>query len=220
MSNRTYDHSEEMSTRAYNSMIGLILLIGFGINAFMARYLTESIMQIPRSYLIIGYFIICITGILMSEISKSPSVSFIGYLMVVVPCGALLAVAIEDISVGVVVHAAATTSLMTIIMIISGTVWPDFFDSRGRVLSTCLGAVIVIELVSYLFFTSTMPTFWHHLVVVLFCLYIGYDWAKAQEKEHTLDNAVDACVGLYLDIINIFLRLAEKDSSNKSSNRK
>lgn len=220
MSNRTYGHSEEMSTRAYNSMIGLILLIGFGINAFMARYLTESIMQIPRSYLIIGYFIICITGILMSEISKSPFVSFIGYLMVVVPCGALLAVAIEDISVDVVVHAAATTSLMTIIMIISGTVWPDFFDSYGRVLSTCLGAVIVIELVSYLFFTSTMPTFWHHLVVVLFCLYIGYDWAKAQEKEHTLDNAVDACVGLYLDIINIFLRLAEKDSSNKSSSRK
>ena len=219
MSHSSYDHSEEMSTRAYNSIIGLILLIGFGINVFMARYLTESIMQIPLSGLLIGYSVICIVGILMSSISENPFVSFIGYLMVVVPCGALLAVAIEDISVDVVIHAAATTSLMTIIMIVSGTVWPDFFDSRGRVLSTCLGAVIVIELIAYLFFASTMPTFWHHLVVALFCLYIGYDWTKAQEEEHTLDNAVDACVGLYLDIINIFIRLADKDSSNKSKSR-
>ena len=37
--------------------------------------------------------------------------------------------------------------------------------------------------------------------------YIGYDWAKAQEKRKTLDNAVDSAVDLYLDVINLFVRL-------------
>lgn len=214
---RTHDYSEEMSTRAYNSIIGLILLIGFGVNAFMARYLTESIMQIQLSHLLIGYFVICIAGILMSELSDNPFVSFIGYLMVVIPCGAVIAISIEDVSVDVVVHAATTTFLMTAIMLICGTIWPEFFENRGRVLLTCLSAIIVIELIACLVFNGAMPTFWHHLVVALFCLYIGYDWAKAQDEERTLDNAVDACVGLYLDIINIFLRLIPSD---KDKNRK
>ena len=51
------------------------------------------------------------------------------------------------------------------------------------------------------------PQWWDWLVALLFCGYIGYDWAKAQEKRKTLDNAVDSAVDLYLDIINLFVRL-------------
>jgi FtsH-binding integral membrane protein len=58
-------------------------------------------------------------------------------------------------------------------------------------------------------------------VAALFCGYIAYDWAKAQEESPTADNAVDACVGLYLDIINLFLRILSSSSSSKSrSSRK
>ena len=46
---------------------------------------------------------------------------------------------------------------------------------------------------------------------------IGYDWAEAQTKAYTLDNAVDSVVGLYLDIINLFLRIL---SSSSKSNKK
>ena len=40
------------------------------------------------------------------------------------------------------------------------------------------------------------------------------DWAKAQEKPKTLDNAVDSAVDLYLDIINLFVRLLGKGNDD------
>lgn len=62
-----------------------------------------------------------------------------------------------------------------------------------------------------------MPTVWDVLVALLFCGYIGYDWAVAQREEKTVDNAVDTCVGLYLDIINIFIRVLSASGNKKSS---
>ena len=215
-----YNYPRAMSARAYSAAIGIILLIGFAINAATAYYFTDSIMSIPPLQLIIGYFVICFAGIFLSAKSDNPFVSFIGYLMVVVPCGAIIAIVVDSVSVDVVVHAAITTSGLTIIMIIAGTAWPSFFESLGRVLFTGLWAIIIIELVMCFFFGATMPSVWHYLVVALFCFYIGYDWAEAQDKRHTLDNAVDACVGLYLDIINIFVRLISANSSSKSSRRR
>ena len=41
----------------------------------------------------------------------------------------------------------------------------------------------------------------------IFTLYIGYDWYKAQAYPKTLDNAVDSALDLYLDIINLFLKI-------------
>lgn len=41
----------------------------------------------------------------------------------------------------------------------------------------------------------------------IFSLYIGYDMYRANSMTKTMDNAVDICVDLYLDIINLFLFL-------------
>ena len=45
------------------------------------------------------------------------------------------------------------------------------------------------------------------VMLVIFALYIGYDWVKAQQYVHTLDNAVDSALDIYMDIINLFLRV-------------
>ena len=44
-------------------------------------------------------------------------------------------------------------------------------------------------------------------VAVIFCGYIGYDWAKAQQCPKTYDNAVDSAADLYTDIVFLFLEL-------------
>jgi len=66
--------------------------------------------------------------------------------------------------------------------------------------------VIVVEL---------METFFLHIhhgiidwiVVLIFCGYIGYDWGRANNIPRTVDNAVDSAAELYMDIINLFLRI-------------
>jgi len=45
------------------------------------------------------------------------------------------------------------------------------------------------------------------IVAAIFCGYIGYDWGKASALPKTVDNAVDSAAALYMDIINLFLRV-------------
>jgi FtsH-binding integral membrane protein len=45
------------------------------------------------------------------------------------------------------------------------------------------------------------------VVVGIFCGYIGYDWARANAIPKTLDNAVDSAAAIYIDIINLFIRI-------------
>jgi FtsH-binding integral membrane protein len=73
------------------------------------------------------------------------------------------------------------------------------------VLAAMLG-VIVVEVVEIFIFGI------HHnvidwIVVVIFCGYIGYDWARANRIPKTVDNAVDCAASLYIDIINLFIRI-------------
>ena len=102
------------------------------------------------------------------------------------------------------------------VLMIASMIFPRAFLSMGKVLFIALVSVIVVELLMRIF-GITEPAFLDAFVALLFCAYIGYDWAKAQEGNHTADEAVDACVGLYLDIINLFIRILSLSSRRSSS---
>ena len=218
---RTVNLYNELSTKHYNLMIGGILFYGFIINAIIVKLFASSLAELPFAPVIIGYFISCIVGIIMSKVSDNPIVSFIGYNLVVVPVGVVLAIAIhvDGFEPAQIIHAAALTAFFTGVMIVASVIWEDFFLSLGKILFIGLLAVVIFE-VMCLICGIYLPTIWDILVAVLFCFYIGYDWAKAQKEDHTADNAVDACVGLYLDIINLFIRILSASSGSKSKSRK
>lgn len=46
-----------------------------------------------------------------------------------------------------------------------------------------------------------------YVVVLVFSGYIGYDWSKAQQFPRNLDNAIDSAADIYVDIVNIFMRI-------------
>ena len=217
---RSYEYLESsrnaLSVRAYNLTIGFALLWGFVINAIMCTYCTPIFMEWNFTAVIIGYFITAIIGIYMSKLSENALVSFIGYNLVVLPVGVVLSIALIDVDKVSIMHAIVITAILTGIMIVLSGFFPDFFLSLGRTLFTCLSVVIVCELLCLMFGIYT-PTIWDVLVALLFCGYIGYDWVEAQHKTKTLDNAIDSVVGLYLDIINLFLRVLS--SSSKSSSK-
>lgn len=198
--------SNELSIRAYNIVIGLILLWGFLINIIMCVCCTEIFMQWNPVAILIGYFVIAIAGIFMSKSSRNAFVSFIGYNMVVVPVGVILSIFLVDYDQISVMNALATTAAITLLMILLGSIFPQIFLSMGRILFVCLTGVVICEIIFLLIGFST-PSIWDWIVALIFCGYIGYDWAEAQAKPRTLDNAVDSVVELYLDIINLFMRL-------------
>ncbi|MGN1312710.1 MAG: Bax inhibitor-1 family protein [Candidatus Nanosyncoccaceae bacterium] len=195
-----------MSRASYNLLIGGILLWGFVINALMVKYATPYILGLNPIGLIIGYFALSIIGMVISAKSGSAIVGFIGYNMVVVPVGAVLSVALIGASNVSIMNAVLVTGCAVAVMTLLGTIFPNFFMSMGRALFIALTAVVAIELLGILFGWH-MPSFWDWLIAVLFSGYIAYDWAEAQYRPCTADDAVDACVGLYLDIVNLFLRI-------------
>jgi FtsH-binding integral membrane protein len=196
-----------ISRRSYNFIIGLVLLYGFVANWWMVTNIsTASLVAIPQWAFLIGYFVSCLIGIGLYHSSDNPVVSFIGYNFIVVPFGLLLNIFLAPYSADLIRNAVLTTGIATMILMALGTIFPAFFKSIASALFWGLLAAIVAELVMAFFF-HVHPVFMDWIVALIFCGYIGYDFAIANEKPATLDNAVDSAASLYVDIINLFVRI-------------
>lgn len=163
--------SNELSVRTYNIVIGLILLWGVLINIIMCVCCTEIFMQWNPVAIIIGYFVVAIAGIYLSE-SSNALVSFIGYNMVVIPIGVVLSIALVDYDQISIMNALVTTVAITLLMILLGSIFPQIFFSMGRVLFVCLTGVVICEIIFLLIGFST-PSIWDWIVALIFCGYIG-----------------------------------------------
>ena len=198
--------NERLTPKEYNIAIGLILFWGFAINIITCTLFADAFAQFNQTAILIGYIVLGVIGIAMSSFSTNPIVSFIGYNLVVVPLGVTLSITLKDVAAELVLQACVVTAMITIIMIVAAILKPDVFESMGITLFICLCVALIVEIIMILVGFAT-PKWFDFIVVLIFSGYIGYDWAKAQAQPKTLDNAVDAAVALYLDIINIFLRL-------------
>lgn len=207
--NSTYSKTSNLtiSAKMYNVTIGAMLFYGFFMNIILCTFFTNVFIAMDPRVVLVGYFISCIIGIFLSR-SKNPVLSFIAYNLVVIPIGITLSIALEGVFVGVILNAFIVTASLTATLIVAAIVYPDFFLSLGRTLCFSLLILFVVELIM-MFTGFYTPTFVDYIACIIFCGYIGYDWAKAQTMPHTVDNAIDAALDLYLDIINLFIRLVE-----------
>ena len=201
-----------ISSEMYNLIIGGVLLYGFIVNAIMTAVFGDSILRFVMTNPIvfyIGYFILAITGTLMVRKSDNPVVSFIGYNLMVVPIGMVIAVSVTLYGlIGynmVVATAFGITAAVTLIMMVISSIFPNVFLKMGQTLGITLLITIVVEAIMLLVGASLGII--DYIVVAIFCLYVGYDWAKANAIEKTADNAIDSASELYLDIVNLFLRI-------------
>ena len=200
-------HGALIGAAAYNLIIGLTLLWGFAVNWWMVLNIpVADLMEINPWIFVIGYFAACLTGIWLFSSSSSPLISFIGYNLVVVPFGLIVNIAVSRYNPTVVADAVQMTGLVTAMMMVLGSLYPAFFARIRNALAISLLCVIVVELIALFFFEKQYGIIdW--IVVVIFCGYIGYDWARANAIPKTVDNAVDSAAALYMDIINLFLRI-------------
>lgn len=203
-----------ISTEAYNLIIGGVLLYGFIVNCIMTAVFSDSIMRFVISnplLFYISYFVCAIAGTMMVRKSSNPVISFIGYNLVVVPIGVVISFTVTAYTMmeggSIVTASFAITAVVTLVMMFVSSLYPRVFLSMGRTLGITLLVTIVAELILTLIMGSGALPIIDYIVVAIFCLYIGYDWAKANAVEKTADNAIDAACELYLDIVNLFLRI-------------
>ena len=204
---RTEVNAPVLSLRVYNTIIGITLLWGFSVNYVTVQSIPiENILAIPNWGLLIGYFLSCLLGITLYRGSDNPVVSFLGYNFVVLPMGVVLSPFLYEFDQDLITQAMVMTSAFTGMMMCLSVLYPKFFLSLGRTLFFSLLAVIVLEL-GLAFFMGIHPSIFDWIVALIFCGYIGYDWARANAIPRTLDNAIDSAASLYIDIINLFVRI-------------
>lgn len=203
---KDYGFSKELDQKTYNLYIGGFLLYGFVINWFLTAFCYDWIVQIPVIPFLIGYFVCAIGGTCLMRFTNNVFLSFIGYNLLVLPVGCCVAMLVPSYSAQTVYLAFGITAVCTTGMMVAGTVYPDFFLKLGRVLFFSLALCIITEVILLLFGVNLGIYDW--IVSIVFCGYIGYDWARINTYScYTVDSAIDSAGSLYLDIINLFIRI-------------
>ena len=198
---------DTIGTAAYNSIIGLTILYGFVVNALMVLFARPFFESLPVAAVLIGYLVSAFAGAIIANKSSNPVFSFLGYNLIVLPIGMLLSLVLPDSSTENIFLAALLTGVVTVIMMILAVIFPRFFASLGPSLLWSLVIGAVVELIATLFGYGGNIFNW--LFVVIFSLYIGYDWHVAQSYSKTVDNAIDSAIDLYLDLINLFIDILD-----------
>ncbi|HMY81137.1 MAG TPA: Bax inhibitor-1 family protein [Candidatus Absconditabacterales bacterium] len=199
----------------YGSIAGFVLygLIGTAISAHLA---IQSAFNPGIWGIIILGLVIPIVGVIIAGVSNNWFFSFIGYNMVLIPFGLILAPALSHYLKeypDVVRNAASLTAIITFVMGLAGTMFPNIFSRMGSALFFSLSALVLVRLAGI--FIPELNSFLliDYIAAGIFSLYIGYDMYRASTVERNLDNAVDIALSLYLDIINLFLELLKIMSS-------
>lgn len=205
----TYIRRDEISPQTYNIIIGAVLLYGFIINMIMVACCYDFVSSMNPITFLILYFVMAIVGGFMVHKSDSPAISFLGYNLIVIPMGLCLTLIINAyLGAGyesTIITAFLITTVVTLVMMGLGAAFPDFFLSIGKTLFVSLLITVIAELILY--FIGIQLGIMDYVVVLIFCGYIGYDWANANEHVKTVDNAIDSASELYVDIVNLFIRI-------------
>ena len=201
-----------ISVVKYNLILGGVLFWGFLANALICFFTRSVIAEWNPIPILVGYLVFALVGVLMTR-SRSAVVSFIGYNLVVLPLGFMLSLFLVGYEPYLITSVFLMTAAVTLTMMLLSLVFPRLFLSMGRALGITLLIVIVFQLIFTFVafatgvFNDSLFLLIDWVVVVVFSLYIGYDWAIAQKRYRTVDAAVDSACALYLDIINLFIRL-------------
>jgi FtsH-binding integral membrane protein len=222
-SSRVFDRSRDpvavghqMSKNTYALSVSVFTFLGIGVS-FVASLVshhwqvntTASVLELTIGCLIVG-----IAGIMISLSSDDPFVSMLGFTVLAIAFGIMLGPILNQYKTVSVVECLALTTAIVAAFGVLGAVIPGSLEGFG---SYVLGALLVL-IVCYFFVplahffgvkTATALTWVDWLGVLVFCGIVVYDWNRAMRLPRTLDNAVDSAVAVYLDFVNIFIRLLQ-----------
>jgi FtsH-binding integral membrane protein len=212
--------NEIISDRQYNLYLGGVVAYGLLVNILICSQFTEYALRMNPIILFIAYIVCVLVGSLISAKSDNPVISFLGYNLVVVPVGLVVSTAVYyygGLSSYVVLQAIVYTAGITVVMVCLSILKPEFFSKLGGLLFGGLLGLILVEVILLIF--KVPQSFTALIGAGIFSLYIGYDYWKAQQYPKTIDNAIDCALDIYLDIINLFLKILQLLGNSKSSRK-
>lgn len=207
-------NNSSVSLQSFYGMIAGFLIYGLAGTA-VAAHLVNQANYTPNLLMILLLGLgLPIVGIVIAMKSDNPVYSFIGYNLILVPLGVVLGPVLREYDPNVVRNAAGLTALITFVMGLAGTMFPQVFSKIGSALFFSLSALVLVRIAGIFVPQLNALTIIDYIAAGIFSLYIGYDMWRASEIERTIDNAIDIAVALYLDVINLFLEILKITGSS------
>lgn len=203
----------EMSRRNYIALMSLLIAAGFAVVAVGGIVMSDpaigSIFPAASSLSVaIVSLVVCIVGFVIqwqSAKQKNPTLALIGYALISITLGVLTAWTLQYYDIGTITAAFIGTVVIAVSFGALGYIFPSFFEKIHTILVVCLLAMIIVEIVLMVAGVSQGVTDW--IVLAIFCGFIGYDFYQAMHVEHTKINAILYATNIYLDLVNVFVRL-------------
>jgi FtsH-binding integral membrane protein len=203
------DNEKEMPLRAFLATLTTLIVGGFCAAITIASY-TYS--MTPTIWWFVVYVTLAIPGVLLSNYSNNWIFSLIGYGLVILPTGAIVGPYVALFEAESVQRVMFLTTIIAACIGTAGVVYPKSVQHWGGYLLVGLLVVLLADIARIImrnyFGIDTAPfKFIDYGAALLFCGLIFYDFNQAVRRPLTLDGAVDSAVHLYLDILNLFIRL-------------
>lgn len=215
---RGHSGPDELSKRLYIAVVTLATVYGLILSSVIAYFTLD---WKPSFWILVFVgLVIPIIGILISAYSNNWLISLFGYTMLIFGIGAISGPAVSILETGVLMLALMSTAGVTIVMSVVGIIYPKSLEHWGGYLFGALFALLFVRIgqaviMSLGIYESLWYIAWiEYGAVVLFSLYIIYDWNRSLRLSRTLDNAVDSAVAIFLDIVNLFWTIARILSHN------
>lgn len=205
--------AKEMSPRAYNLAMSALIFLGFcamGAGAYFTSTMSFARMMMSGAALplVFSSFILTIVGMVMMSAAagkQSVGLSLVSYVIFASTFGLTASFGLANYDLPTINTAFTATAAITFVFGALGVTFPKFFQRVYGIGFGILLATILVEIV--LMFMGVSQTITDLIVIVVFAGFIGYDTYVATTVPPTLPNAVLMASNLFVDIINVFLRI-------------
>jgi FtsH-binding integral membrane protein len=205
----------QLSTRVYIALVCFWTALGILSSAVSAWVGLQLHLTPVMMLVLLGVaFVSGLAGTSIALDSDKPVVSMTGYAMVSIPFGLLLGPAVAQYTETSVLKIFLVTIFMVVILGAIGAAYPRSLGHWGSYLLGSLLILLLGQLMVPFAALAGVPiegamTILDWVGVVIFSLYVVHDLNQAMDLEPTHDNAIDVALGVYLNVLNLFLRLLQ-----------
>ncbi len=198
-----------LSQSTYSAIITLVTLYGIALSG-LGVHLTYG-MELSGAAAGAGFFLVILMTLLAGA-RIHPLVTWLGYTGMALLLGAVSGPMVAQYSAASALKIFSLTGIITLALGLVGIIIPRNLRFMGSILMTGLTLLIIAQFGTLFFALIGFPvgTAMHVLDwvgVALFSAFLIYDFNRAYRIPFTVDNAFNAGVEIYLDFINLFIRL-------------
>lgn len=202
-----------MSRGKYIALISALVASGFFLVFIASAFVSDpTFSKMFTGTSSVAMLIASIAGLIVGLFvqyrgTKTDSIPLclVGFYLISIVLGILTAIVLPMYDLDTITAAFGGTIVIAIVFGLLGFAFPNFFAKIHGILVVGLLAMIVVEILFLILGVSQGWTDW--VVLIIFCGFIGYDFYQAVHVPTTKINAVLYATEIYLDLLNVFLRL-------------